>query len=70
MVAYEKQTMLQLREKGRLLGLNKKVDNFWKLKKVDLIILLRNPPKKNKSDTIATRQRSDVTAMGVRKSKR
>lgn len=70
MVAYEQQTMIQLREKGRLLGLNKKVDNFWKLKKAQLIKLLRNPPKKSKTETVASKQRSDVTAMGVRKSKR
>jgi len=70
MVAYEKQTVIELRDKCRLLGLNKRVDNFWKLKKSELIKLLRNPPKKNKKDTIASRQRSDVTEMGVRMSKK
>jgi hypothetical protein len=63
--SYEQNTVSELREKARLRGINKKVDNFWKLKKAELIVLLRNT-KKSKN-YIATSQKRRVNELGLRK---
>jgi len=69
MIYYEEYTVDKLRDIARLRGLNKKTKGFWKLRKNELIKLLKKYPTK-KNNAILRNQKSDLNNLGVRKSKK
>lgn len=69
MPSYDDYTVDKLRDTARLRGLNKKVKGFWKLRKQELIKLLKKYPKKQ-TNIILRNQKSDLTKLGLRKSKK
>lgn len=69
MINYEEYTVDKLRDIARLRGLNKQIKGFWKLRKNELIKLLKKSPKKQ-NNVILNNQKSDLNKLGVRKSKK
>lgn len=69
MINYEEYTVDKLRDIARLRGLNKQTKGFWKLRKNELIKLLKKSPRKQ-NNVILNNQRSDLNKLGVRKSKK
>ena len=68
MSSYDDYTVDKLRDTCRLRGLNKKVKGFWKLRKSELIKLLKKYPSKT-TNVILRNQKSDLNKLGARKSK-
>ena len=69
MIYYDEYTVDKLRDIARLRGLNKQTKGFWKLRKKELIILLKKYPVKQ-NNVILRNQKSDLNKLGVRKSKK